>query len=188
MEPGGSGDPYAGLNTEQAAALHEVTRMGFPLQSWFGWKTMGIHGFAALYGGVVMADPGYFTDFWTKPGYYGFDHPESFVGYRMQHKATIAALVTGADAQRQKLETSVTNGKTKGTGNTKCGNRHLAWAFIEAAHFAVRYDETIRRWFQKKTARTLQVVAIKAVAHKLARACFHVMKTGTPFDVARAFG
>jgi len=80
------------------------------------------------------------------------------------------------------------NGKKKGAGNAKCGNKHLAWAFIEAAHFAVRYDETIRRWFQKKCAKTLQVVAIKAVAHKLARACFHVMKGGAPFDAARAFG
>jgi transposase len=80
------------------------------------------------------------------------------------------------------------NGKKKGSGNAKRGNRHLAWAFIEAAHFAVRYDETIRRWFQKKCAKTLQVVAIKAVAHKLARACFHVMKSGAPFDAARAFG
>ena len=80
------------------------------------------------------------------------------------------------------------NGKKKGRGNAKCGNKHLAWAFIEAAHFAVRYDETIRRWFQKKCAKSLQVVAIKAVAHKLARACFHVMKTGAPFDAARAFG
>ena len=44
------------------------------------------------------------------------------------------------------------------------------------------------RGAQKKCAKTLQVVAIKAVAHKLARACFHVMKTGTPFDAARAFG
>lgn len=114
VEPGGSGDPYAGLTGEQAAALREVTRMGFPIQSWFGWKTMGIHGFAALYGGVVMADPSYFTEFWTMPGYYGFDHPESFNGYRMQHKAAIAALVTGADARRLHLETGVTNGKTTG--------------------------------------------------------------------------
>ncbi|WP_374438691.1 IS110 family transposase [Inhella sp.] len=80
------------------------------------------------------------------------------------------------------------NGKKKGSGNVKCGNKHLAWAFIEAAHFAVRYDETIRRWFQKKCSKSLQVVATKAVAHKLARACFHVMKTGVPFDAARAFG
>jgi transposase len=80
------------------------------------------------------------------------------------------------------------NGKKKGEGNAKCGNKHLAWAFIEAAHFAVRYDASIKRWYQKKCANGLSVVAIKAVAHKLARACWHVMKDGKPFDVARAFG
>lgn len=80
------------------------------------------------------------------------------------------------------------NGKVKGVGNTKCGNKYLAWAFIEAAHFAVRYDEAIKRFYQKKSAKTLAVVAIKAVAHKLARACFHVMRDGVPFDVKRAFG
>jgi len=79
------------------------------------------------------------------------------------------------------------NGKKKGKGNTKCGNRYLAWAFVEAAHFAVRYDERIKRYYQKKSARTLPVVATKAVAHKLARACYHIMRTGEPFDVARAF-
>lgn len=80
------------------------------------------------------------------------------------------------------------NGKKKGQGNTKCGNKHLAWAFIEAAHFAVRYDAAIKRWYQKKCANSLSVVAIKAVAHKLARACYHVMKTNEPFSAARAFG
>lgn len=114
LEPGGSGDPYAGLNTEQAAALREVTRMGFPPQSWFGWKTMGIHGFAALYGGVVMADPGYFTDFWTRPGYYGFDHPESFTGYRLQHKTAITAPITAAEAAHDHLKTGLINGKVTG--------------------------------------------------------------------------
>jgi transposase len=80
------------------------------------------------------------------------------------------------------------NGKNKGQGNAKCGNKHLAWAFIEAAHFAVRYDAAIKRWYQKKSAASLQVVAIKAVAHKLARACWHVMKHDQPFEVSRAFG
>ena len=80
------------------------------------------------------------------------------------------------------------NGKKKGTGNAKCGNKHLAWAFIEAAHFAVRFDATIKRWYQRKCASSLSVVAIKAVAHKLARACYHVIKDGTPFDAAKAFG
>jgi transposase len=80
------------------------------------------------------------------------------------------------------------NGKKKGEGNAKCGNKHLAWAFIEAAHFAVRYDAPIKRWYQKKCASSLSVVAIKAVAHKLARACYHVMKDNKPFDVSKAFG
>jgi len=52
----------------------------------------------------------------------------------------------------------------------------------------VRYDPAIKRWCQKKCASSLSVVAIKVVAHKLARACYHVMKDGKPFDVVRAFG
>lgn len=79
------------------------------------------------------------------------------------------------------------NGKKKGEGNAKCGNKYLAWAFIEAARFAVRYDATIKRFYQKKCSKTLTVVAIKAVAHKLARACYHVMRAGQPFEAARAF-
>ena len=41
------------------------------------------------------------------------------------------------------------NGKKKGEGNTKCGNRHLAGAFVEAARFAVRYDERIRHFSRR---------------------------------------
>jgi hypothetical protein len=59
---------------------------------------------------------------------------------------------------------------------------------VEAAHFAVRYDPVIARFYQKKCAKSLSVVAIKAVAHKLARACYHIIRDGTPFDVAKAFG
>ncbi len=40
------------------------------------------------------------------------------------------------------------NGKKKGEGNVKCSNKHLAWAFVEAAHFAIRYDERIKRYYQ----------------------------------------
>jgi len=79
------------------------------------------------------------------------------------------------------------NGKKKGSGNVKNGNRYLAWAFVEAANFAVRYDPTVKRFYQRKCARTKPVVAIKAVAHKLARACYHVMREQVPFDVQRAF-
>jgi hypothetical protein len=114
VEPGGSGDPYAGLTEEQAGALREVTRMGFPLPSWFGHETMGIHGFAALYQGVLMADPSYFTDFWTNPGYLGFDHPEQFRSARLQHGATVASAINGAEAARLRLNTDASSGERRG--------------------------------------------------------------------------
>jgi len=81
----------------------------------------------------------------------------------------------------------LSNGKKKGKGNTKNGNKWLAWAFIEAANFAVRYNATVKRFYERKKARTNGVVAIKAVAHKLARAAYHVLKDGVPFQVERAF-
>ena len=114
VEPGGSGDPYAGLNEVETEALREVTRMGFPMQSWFGYKYMGVHGFAALYQGVVMADPTYFTDFWTKPGYLGFDHPERFIHDRIQYAATIATPITAADAARQRINIDASNEANRG--------------------------------------------------------------------------
>jgi transposase len=80
-----------------------------------------------------------------------------------------------------------TNGKKKGEGNRKNGNKYLAWAFIEAAHYAVRYNERIRKFYQRKQAKTNKVVAAKAVAHKLARACYHVLKEQVRFDETRAF-
>ena len=81
----------------------------------------------------------------------------------------------------------LSNGKKKGAGNAKNGNKYLAWAMVEAANFAVRYDPTIKRFYQRKKTQGHAVVAIKAVAHKLARACYHVMREGEPFDVTRAF-
>jgi hypothetical protein len=32
----------------------------------------------------------------------------------------------------------LSNGRKKGEGNAKNGNRYLGWAFVEAAHFALR--------------------------------------------------
>jgi transposase len=83
--------------------------------------------------------------------------------------------------------THVSNGKKKGKGNTKNGNRYLAWAYVEAANFAIRYCELARKFYQRKKAKRNSVVAIKAVAHKLARACFHILKTGERFSIERCF-
>ena len=80
------------------------------------------------------------------------------------------------------------NGKKKGSTNTKNGNKYLAWAFIEAANFAIRYNDTVKRYDQRKLAKTNAVVAKKTVAHKLARACFYVLRDQVEFDVNKAFG
>lgn len=79
------------------------------------------------------------------------------------------------------------NGKKKGEGNRKNGNKYLAWAFVEAAVFAIRFNEQIKRFHQRKKAKGNGIIAIKAVAHKLARACYHVLKKQESFDVTRAF-
>jgi len=81
----------------------------------------------------------------------------------------------------------ISNGKRKGRGNTKNGNKYLAWAFVEAANFAVRFNPRVKRFYQRKKDKTHGVVAIKAVAHKLARACYYIMKDQVPFDTAKAF-
>ncbi len=81
----------------------------------------------------------------------------------------------------------LSNGKKKGENNRKNGNRYLAWAFIEAANFAVRYNDVIKSFYQKKKSKTNGIIAIKAVAHKLARACYHIIKNQVPFEVNKAF-
>lgn len=80
------------------------------------------------------------------------------------------------------------NNKKKGEGNVKNGNRYLAWAFVEAAHFARRFCPQAKRFYERKKARTNTIVATKALAHKLARACYHMLKDGTAFDAKRCFG
>ncbi|GHU39334.1 IS110 family transposase [Betaproteobacteria bacterium] len=79
------------------------------------------------------------------------------------------------------------NSKKKGEGNIKNGNKYLCWAFVEAANFARRYSSEAQRFFNRKKARTNNMVATKALAHKLARACYHILKEQKPFDVTRCF-
>ncbi|MFT5260258.1 MAG: transposase [Saprospiraceae bacterium] len=80
------------------------------------------------------------------------------------------------------------NGKRKSKTNTKNGNKYLAWEFIEADNFAIRYNETVKRYYQRKLSKTNVIVARKTVAHKLARACFYVLRDQVEFDVNKAFG
>jgi transposase len=80
------------------------------------------------------------------------------------------------------------NSKKKGENNSKCGNKYLAWAFVEGANFARRYDPQCRKWYDRKLAKTSNVIATKALACKLAKAAWHVMTQGTDYDSQRMFG
>ncbi|WP_069269265.1 IS110 family transposase [Paraburkholderia nodosa] len=82
----------------------------------------------------------------------------------------------------------VSNGRKKGEGNAKNGNKYLSWAFIEAAAVAMRSCPQARRFYERKKARRLPVVAMKALAHKLARAAFYMLRDGKPFEVTKCFG
>ncbi len=80
------------------------------------------------------------------------------------------------------------NSRKKGEGNTKNGNKYLAWAFVEAANFAIRSCPQARRFYERKKHARNRIVAIKALAHKLARACYHMLREHKPFEINRCFG
>lgn len=94
LDPGGSGDMYAGLNEEEKEALQEVTRMGFPPQTWFSWDEIGDGALSLLLYAVYQCDPGYFEDFWKLPGYLGSDPNSSACRDRVQFATTISAVLT----------------------------------------------------------------------------------------------
>jgi len=81
----------------------------------------------------------------------------------------------------------VSNGKKKAENNQKCGNKYLAWAFVEAANFAKRYDADCRKWFDRKAAKKGTVIATKALACKLAKAAWYLMSQKVDYQPERIF-
>jgi transposase len=81
----------------------------------------------------------------------------------------------------------MSNGKKKGAGNAKAGNKYLSWAFSEAAHFAVRFEPLAQRFYERKKAKTNGIIAIRAVARKLARASWMMLKHQTPYEAQIMF-
>jgi transposase len=81
----------------------------------------------------------------------------------------------------------LSNAKKKGEANRKNGNPYLAWAFMEASHFALRYLPQAKRFYERKRRARHPVLAKKALAHKLARACYRILTAEVPFDRERLF-
>ena len=80
------------------------------------------------------------------------------------------------------------NGKWKGSGNRKNGNKYLAWAYSEASEFARRLYPEARAYYQRKMRKTNAPVAHSALAHQLARAAYYVMRDQVPFEPEKLFG
>jgi hypothetical protein len=113
IDPGGSGDMYAGLNDEERATLVEITKMGFPPRAWFAHERLSINYtgvFASLIGNITGNDAQYFEDFWRVPGYLGANPPESLRRARIQHQTTVSRTLTTQQARDAGLPVAITAG------------------------------------------------------------------------------
>jgi transposase len=79
------------------------------------------------------------------------------------------------------------NDKVKGKGNTKNGNRYLSWAFSEASDHARQTHGPSRDFYNRKLNQTNAAVAHNALAHKLARAAYYIMRDHVEFEEAKMF-
>jgi transposase len=76
----------------------------------------------------------------------------------------------------------LSEGKTKGSGNRKNGNRYLSWAFTEAAQLGRRFNVQFRRYYDRKAAQTNTIVATRALSNKIARICYYVIRDKVAFN------
>jgi transposase len=82
----------------------------------------------------------------------------------------------------------LSNDKVKGKGNKKSGNKYLAWAYSEAAEHARRSYKQARAYYNRKMQKTNFMAAHNALAHKLARAAYYVMRDQVNFVPEKIFG
>jgi len=79
------------------------------------------------------------------------------------------------------------NEKKKSAGNRKNGNKYLSWAYAEAAEFARRFDPKARSYYDRKRMRTNAPIAYNALANKLSRAAYYIMRDGVLFMPEKMF-
>lgn len=76
----------------------------------------------------------------------------------------------------------LSNKRKKGEGNRKNGNPYLSWAYSEAAHFARRFQPKAKKFHERKLAERGRLVADRALAHKLCRAVYFMLRDQVPYD------
>ena len=99
MRPGGSGNPFVGLNSHEREELVYLYEQGFP----FGdehmiFAPMGqIWLWTSIADLTVEQDPEYFENFWTQPGYVGHDLPSAVEDDVIDVVATVSKVITAQD-------------------------------------------------------------------------------------------
>jgi transposase len=77
--------------------------------------------------------------------------------------------------------------RKKVQNNRKNGNRYLAWAYVEAANHAARVCQKAQRFFQRKMAKCNRTLAAKALANKLSKATYYIMRDQVAYDANMLF-
>jgi hypothetical protein len=98
MAPGGSGDPFTGLDTHQREELANLYRLGYPRgdEVMIGLPMGQIWVWSSFAERVSAEDP-YFDKFWTTPGFVGHDQPELLASDLLDTTATITRVLTAQD-------------------------------------------------------------------------------------------
>ncbi len=76
-------------------------------------------------------------------------------------------------------------GKSYGTQGNKIGNAHLKWAFSEAAVLYLRGNDKAKKYLDKLQKRMSKAKALSALAHKIGRCIYFMLKNKTVFDEKR---
>jgi len=80
------------------------------------------------------------------------------------------------------------NNKKKGNNNRKNGNKYLSWAFVEAAHKMKQYCPPAQKFYDRKYDKKCGALATKALAAKMTKAVYYILKNQEEFDVKKIFG
>jgi len=83
--------------------------------------------------------------------------------------------------------TRESNKKSKGSNNSKNGNPHLSWAFVEVVHHTIRHCPQAKKFYDRKKSKCNVALATKSLGAKLTKGAYYVMKRQEPFDLTRIF-
>ena len=76
-------------------------------------------------------------------------------------------------------------GKSYGTQGNKIGNAHLKWALSKAAVLYLRGNEKAQKYLLKPQKCMSKAKALSALAHKLGRCVYFMLKNETVFDESK---